>query len=204
MRSNKPQLCSVRTSHHAWLATILCLCALQFAAGCSPRKNNTRTWRGAGLLRPRVPAAAISPSSPSPKPPTEDNVDPVPELTLEMPLPPSALTVRSEPARPHVAPPPTPENSVNRKPEAPVIAPQLTPAETTSARQQMIVSLSVAEKNLARSRGKNLNPTQMDLAAKVKGFIGDARSAEHDGDWTRARSLATKAQVLSEELVASL
>ena len=203
MTSNKPQLCSVRTSHHAWLVTILCLCALQFAAACSPRKNNTRTWRGAGLLRPTIPAAAISPSS-SHQPPTDDSVDPVPELTLEMPLPPSALTVRSEPARPHVAPPPAPENSVSRKPEAPVIAPQLTPAETTSARQQMIVSLSVAEKNLARSRGKNLNSTQMDLAAKVKGFIGDARSAEHDGDWTRARSLATKAQVLSEELVSSL
>ncbi len=29
-------------------------------------------------------------------------------------------------------------------------------------------------------------------------------SAGRDGDWTRARSLATKAQVLSEELVASL
>lgn len=84
------------------------------------------------------------------------------------------------------------------------MAPQLTPAETTSARRQMLASLTVAEKNLARSQGKNLNSAQSDLAAKIKGFIGDARSAEHDGDWTRARSLATKAQVLSDELVASL
>ncbi|MDP9338271.1 MAG: hypothetical protein M3P45_05320 [Acidobacteriota bacterium] len=68
----------------------------------------------------------------------------------------------------------------------------------------MLASLSVAEKNLARAQGKRLNSTQSDLAAKVRGFIDDARSAGHDGDWTRARSLATKAQVLSEELVASL
>jgi hypothetical protein len=68
----------------------------------------------------------------------------------------------------------------------------------------MLVSLNVAEKNLARSQGKKLSGTQSDLAAKVKGFIGDARSAGRDGDWTRARSLANKAQILSEELVASL
>jgi hypothetical protein len=85
-----------------------------------------------------------------------------------------------------------------------VIEPQLTPAEISAARQQMSSGLTVAEKNLARSQGKALNPTQSDLAAKIRGFIGDARAAERDGDWTRARSLATKAQVLSEELVASL
>ena len=179
---------------------ILCACALPWATGCSPRKNNTRTWRGAGLLRPSLPSTI----SPNPQPPTDDSADPVPDLRLELPPPPPVLAVRIEPARPHVAPPPAPESSVSKKPEAPVIAPQLSPAETNSARQQMYASLSVAEKNLARSQGKKLNSTQSDLAAKVKGFIGDARLAGHEGDWTRGRSLATKAQVLSEELIASL
>jgi 2-keto-4-pentenoate hydratase len=141
---------------------------------------------------------------PSSGPLADESKDPVPDWRLELPPPPSALTARAVPARPHVAAPPSVENNVASKPEPPVIAPHLTPAETTAARQQMLVSLNVAEKNLARSQGKKLNGTQADLAAKVKGFIGDARSAEHDGDWTRARSLATKAQVLSEELVASL
>jgi hypothetical protein len=153
------------------------------------------------MLRPSLPAT-MSIMSP-PRPLTEESVDPVPELRLELPPPPSTLTVHIEPTRPRVAPVAAPENAVSRKPEVPVIAPQLTPAETTSARQQMLASLNVAEKNLARSQGKRLSTTQADLAAKVKGFIGDARTAEHDGDWTRARSLATKAQVLSEELVAS-
>jgi hypothetical protein len=198
--TSKPQLCSVTTRQHTCLLVILCVCVVQFASGCSPRKNNTRTWRGAGMLRPKVPATIF----PTPGAVTDASIDPVPDLRLELPPPPPALAVRSEPTRPHVSPPPAPENSVSKKPEAPVIAPQLTPAETTSARQQMLASLSVAEKNLARSQGKRLSTTQSDLAAKVKGFIGDARSAGHDGDWTRARSLATKAQVLSEELIASM
>jgi hypothetical protein len=108
------------------------------------------------------------------------------------------------PARPHVAPAPAAENNAENKPEAPVIAPQMSPAEASAARQQMTSSIAEAEKNLARSQGKKLNATQSDLAAKIKQFIGDAQSASREGDWTRARSLATKAQVLSEELASSL
>jgi hypothetical protein len=128
----------------------------------------------------------------------------VPELRLELPPPPPLLAVHTAPARPRVAPTPAPETNVASKPEPPVIAPQLTAAETSSAQQQMTSSLSIAENNLARTKGKRLNSTQSDLAAKIKGFISDARAAGHGGDWTRARSLATKAQVLSEELASSL
>jgi ribosomal protein S20 len=39
------------------------------------------------------------------------------------------------------------------------------------------------------------------MVSKIRGFIKDAREAAHAGDWTRASSLAKKAQVLSEELV---
>jgi hypothetical protein len=53
-------------------------------------------------------------------------------------------------------------------------------------------------------QGKTLNPAQTDMSNKVKNFMSDAREAAHNGDWTRARSLARKAQVLSEELARSL
>jgi hypothetical protein len=152
------------------------------------------------VVHPRLPATV----APLPQPLSDESVDPVPELRLELPPPPPLLAVREVPARPHVAPAPAPENNVASKPEPPVIAPQLTPEETSAARQQMMNSLTVAEKNLGRSHGKALNANQSDLAAKIKGFIDDARSASKEGDWTRARSLATKAQILSEELVASL
>jgi hypothetical protein len=49
-----------------------------------------------------------------------------------------------------------------------------------------------------------LNATQSDLVSKINGFLKYAREAAQAGDWSHARSLAKKAQVLSEELAASL
>ena len=200
MTVNKPQHCSVASRNHACALLVCFLYVVPLLGGCSARNKPTRSWRGAGLVRPTMPATV----APRPRPLSDESVDPVPELRLEIPPPPPLLAVHSSPARPHVAPAPAAESPVANKPEAPIIAPQLTAAETSVAQQQMTLSLSVAEKNLARSQGRKLNATQTDLAAKIKGFIGDARSAGRDSDWTRARSLATKAQVLSEELAASL
>jgi hypothetical protein len=132
--------------------------------------------------------------------------DLLPDLRLELP-PFSGLLipVRPAPPRPHVNTPP-PANSGNdaEKLGAPMIAPQLTPQESAVAHQQTNQSLSIAEKNLESARGKNLNAGQSDLVSKIRGFIKDAREAVQIGDWSRARSLAKKAQVLSEELIGSL
>jgi hypothetical protein len=201
MTANKPQQCSVRPRGHARVGVVFCLCALQLVAGCAERKKPTVSWVGAGLSRPIVPATI---TAPKPRPLPDESVDPVPELQLEIPPPPPLLAVHSSPARPRVAPAPVAENNGENKPEAPVIAPQMSDSEALAARQQMASSINEAEKNLARSQGKKLNATQSDLATKIKQFIGDAQSAGREGDWTRARSLATKAQVLSEELASSL
>lgn len=85
-----------------------------------------------------------------------------------------------------------------------MIAPQLTAQESAVAQQQTNQSLSLAEKNLESTRGKNLNAAQLDLVSKIRGFIKDAREAAQVKDWSRARSLAKKAQVLSVELAGSL
>jgi hypothetical protein len=85
-----------------------------------------------------------------------------------------------------------------------MISPQLTPQESAVAQQQTNQSLRIAEKNLESARGKNLNAAQSDLISKIRGFIKDAREAARITDWSRARSLAKKAQVLSEELAGSL
>jgi hypothetical protein len=200
MTVNKPQHCSVESRKHAHAWLVVCFGVVYLIGGCASHRRPVTTWQGAAVVRPIMPAIVV----PRPAPPADESIDPVPELRLELPPPPALLAVSAVPARPHVAPEPTRESNVAAKPEPPAIAPQLSPAETNDARQQMITSLSVAESNLSRSQGKQLNSTQSDLASKIKGFITDARSAERDGDWTRARSLATKAQVLSEELVASL
>jgi len=99
---------------------------------------------------------------------------------------------------------PTTPVAEEEKPEAPTIAPQLSQEEFAAARQETNQSLDIAEKNLAATRGKRLNASQTDLVSKIKGFLKDAREAAQAGDWARARNLAKKAQVLSEELVRSV
>jgi hypothetical protein len=80
----------------------------------------------------------------------------------------------------------------------------LSAQESNSLQRETAQSLLAAERNLAATAGKSLNATQSDLASKVRSFISDAREAGRAGDWARARDLAKKAQVLSEELVGSL
>ena len=132
-----------------------------------------------------------------------------PEINLDL-APWAALMVpiHSAPPRPHVAPPPAPPASAPvadaDKPEAPTIAAQLSKEEFAAAQQETNQSLEIAEKNLASTDNKRLNPAQRDLVSKIKGFLKDAHEAAQAGDWARARNLAKKAQVLSEELARSV
>ena len=132
-----------------------------------------------------------------------------PEITLDLaPLVAMMVPIRSVPPKPHVAPPPAPAPSAPvadaEKPEAPTIAAQLSKEEFAVAQQEANQSLDIAEKNLASTGNKRLNAAQKDLVSKIKGFLKDAREAAQAGDWARARNLAKKAQVLSEELVRSV
>ena len=132
-----------------------------------------------------------------------------PEIGLNLaPLVAMMVPIRPAPPRPHVAPAPAPAASAPasdaEKPEAPTIAAQLSKEEVAAAQQETTQSLDIAEKNLASARNKRLNAAQNDLVSKIKGFLKDAREAAQAGDWARARNLAKKAQVLSEELAHSV
>jgi len=132
--------------------------------------------------------------------------DLLPDLPLELPpFPGHLIPLRTGPPRPHGSPPPAVgSGSDAEKMEAPLIAPQLTAQESAVAQEQTNQSLSIAEKNLESVRGKNLNAAQSDLISKIRGFLKDAREAMQITDWSRARSLAKKAQLLSEELAGSM
>lgn len=164
------------------------------------RKRPSIPWTTAVQVRPVLRASTDTAG--------EVVAQPAPEIRLETP-PFAAVLVpmRGGPARPHVSAPSAGSASTGAdadKPEAFSIAPQLTPQEAALARQETNKSLSIAERNLARTRGKSLNATQSDLVSKIKGFLKDAREAAQSGDWSLARSLAKKAQVLSEELLGSV
>ena len=186
-----------RSSLHSVIA-LLC-CAACVLSGCSIRRRPSIPWATEIQVRPVTQphtAAAENASEDLP-----------PELELELPPSPDHLiTVRTAPPRPHVSAPPsaTTGNDAAEKPEPPMIAPQLTPQESAVAQQQTNQSLSIAEKNLESARGKNLNAAQSDLVSKIRSFIKDAREAAQIADWSRARSLAKKAQILADELAGSL
>lgn len=139
------------------------------------------------------------------KNPSVEEVSDIPDLNLEMPAAPAPLAApKIGPARPHIpAPAVSHEAAPEELPETPQIVPELSARESNALRAETEQSLRDAERNITAALRKRLNPTQSDLASKVKGFIADAREASRAGDWLRARDLAKKAQVLSQELANS-
>jgi hypothetical protein len=177
-------------------------CALLFAStvvflgGCTAAKTRPAIrWQTASIVHPILPA---------PQPADESTLPEVSSIpALELPPPRIAfLPAHSVPPRPRV--PAQPSANASTKNDGPLIVPQLTAEESASAQQETNASLIVAEKNLAAISGKTLNSAQIDMSNKVKSFMNDAREAARLGDWTRARGLAKKAQVISDELARSL
>lgn len=168
-----------------------------FLPGCAEKQVKVRPWIASINVHPHIPAPA-----PGYEPHYADEA--APDLPWDFPPPPPSLTVARQPARPHIPAPQPSEATDSRQPTAPSLAPELSPQEIAAAQSQMNESVAVAQKNLDASRGRKLNPTQSDLASKVTSFLQESKDAARDGDWTRARNLAKKAQVLSEELGALL
>ena len=171
--------------------------AAVFLPGCAEKQIKVRPWIASINVRPNIPVPA-----PGYEPRYADEA--APDLPWDFPPPPSGLSVVRQPARPRVAPQQPSEAIDSRQPTAPSLAPELSPQEISAAQAQMSDSLSIAQKNLNATKGRSLNPTQSDLASKVASFLQESKDAAREGDWTRARNLAKKAQVLSEELGALL
>jgi len=182
-------------SRHAY--GVLFAASIFLLQGCAQKQVRVRPWATAIAVRPHL----VHPISTSPPDPAELEA---PELSPEISLHPSPLSVSRQPVRPRVAVQPSPETAGSQKPPAPLLEPELTPQEVAAAQQQFNESTAIAQKNLSAAKGRFLNPTQADLTSKVAAFLQESKQAISEGDWTRARNLAKKAQVLSEELAASL
>jgi len=169
-------------------------CAAVLATGCAVQKKPAIPWTTAVLVRPVVPQ----------KPAAPETAADAPELALEIPTPEPIAVPHSGPARPRSFP--SAANRERQAEEAPVpqIVPELSAQESGELQRETQRCLNDADRNLAAASRKTLNATQADIAAKVRGFMADAREAAKVGDWPRARDLAKKAQVLSEELANSL
>jgi len=168
--------------------------AAMLADGCAGKRAHVYPWATAITVRPRTPVTASY---------TPASVDEsAPDLPWNFAPPPSLAVIR-QPARPRVPVQAAPEPPENVKTEAPLLAPQLSQQEIAAAQQQMNESLGVAQRNLQAAKSHRLNAAQTDLASKVNSFVEESKVAVKDGDWARARNLARKAQLLSDELASS-
>jgi len=61
--------------------------------------------------------------------------------------------------------------------------------------------LGATEANLKKIAGNQLTPSQQEMVNQIRQFMEQSKAAVGDGDLERARTLAWKAQLLSEELV---
>ncbi len=172
------------------VAGILCFCVLS-TSGCFDKKRPAPHLGPVAFAHPVIPAA-MEPAQLEEPPDLEVEATAAPKLTV---------ATRSGPTRPRViqaqpAEPPPAEVA----PDA-VIEPELTTEQMSAAQAETQHSLDVAEWNLAQAQKKRLNETQLDVVSKVRGFMESSKEAGKNGDWQRAKNLATKAEVLSSELV---
>lgn len=173
-----------------WLAAV-CGCMV-WSTGCVTRKPQAKpAVNFIAMVHPVIP------------PETTAGLESPPDLSAAVPEPPELGLSRMQPAKPHVTPPPAPEPTAEKHVE-PTIAPEVTTEEMIAAKTETQHDLDVAERNLTMAQGKSLNATQQDLASKIRGFADNAREAMRAGDWVKAKNFSKKAEVLSEQLAASL
>jgi hypothetical protein len=166
-------------------------------SGCAEQKKPAIHWGTVVLVRPTL----VRQPTADPMQLAEDEPDLQLEIPPAIPPLPSSRTVPPKP-RPAVSSSSAPSPSPTKR-DPPEIVPELTTQESAALRGETEQSLRAAERNLTAAAGKNMNAVQTDLASKVRSFIAEAREAGQLGDWARARNLAKKAQLLSDELIGS-
>lgn len=174
-------------------AVLLCS-ALAALSGCAERKVRAHQWATIAQIRPNPPAARATATANPPDIAPDFSVAP-PENNTKL------WGIRAVPARPRVESP-RPTGTVNNS-KTQTLVPELSPQEMAAAQQQFSESVAISERNLAIAKSKNLSRQQTDAVSKVNAFLTEAREASTEGDWGRARNLAKKAQILSEDLAAS-
>ncbi|MGH9504456.1 MAG: hypothetical protein ACRD20_16515 [Terriglobales bacterium] len=81
------------------------------------------------------------------------------------------------------------------------LAPGMSAAQVSSQRQSTADLLAVADNNLKQISSRQLSPSQEDSVGQTRQYMEQAKTAEEAGDLQRAHNLASKAVLLSDDLV---
>ncbi len=183
-----------RRSAMVWPPVFICA-AILLLCGCAERRTNAKSfpWNNAAAIRPRPPEtiAAENPAAPS--------------LSLDISkLPATIITPRRTPARPHVA-------TISPAPSAEPVQPDPLPNRSATERRRTFRRKTGNRSGCADCR------TQLEIRGGQIIEFGANRSGVESArlcgrsspgrprrGLSRARLAAKKAQVLSEQLAASL
>lgn len=81
------------------------------------------------------------------------------------------------------------------------LSPGMTQEQADHQRRRTEQLLNASENNLRQLADRTLNQNQQDTIAQIRNYMAGARSALKYNDPQRARTLALKARLLSDELV---
>ena len=81
------------------------------------------------------------------------------------------------------------------------LAPSVTDQQASQQRQNTAQLLAATDANLNQISARQLTSSQQDMVNQIRNYIQQAKAAETTGDLQRARNLAFKAHLLSDEVL---
>ena len=81
------------------------------------------------------------------------------------------------------------------------LAPGMSAEQASSQRQNTTQLLAATDDNLKQIASRQLSSTQQDSVSQIRKYMEQANAAEKAGDVQRAHNLASKALLLSDDLV---
>ena len=81
------------------------------------------------------------------------------------------------------------------------LAPSVTDQQASQQRQSTAQLLAATDANLTKISARQLTSSQQDMVNQIHNYMQQAKAAETAGDLQRARNLAFKAQLLSDEVL---
>ena len=81
------------------------------------------------------------------------------------------------------------------------LAPSVTDQQASQQRQSTAQLLAATDANLTKISARQLSSSQQDMVNQIHNYMQQAKEAEKGGDLQRARNLAFKARLLSDEVL---
>jgi hypothetical protein len=81
------------------------------------------------------------------------------------------------------------------------LAPSVTDQQASQQRQSTAQLLASTDANLNKISARQLSSSQQDMVNQIRNYVQQAKEAEKAGDLQRARNLAFKAQLLSDDVL---